>query len=237
MIYGVDVSSYQSEQFPITTPGGKGVDFVIIKATEGTGYRNPRLEGQLRRARENGLSVGFYHFGSRGYIDEQADYFMNVVRPLVRPGDHLWFDWENPDIDNAGKDHWIREVQQGMPGHRVGLYCNRSYWLDRDTTSFAGDALWIADYSVPEGKPKIQAKWTIHQFSDADGIDQNIADFESLQAMAEWAGGSVATNTDGILEALTALTQKVEELSTAVAKLQTALPGKIATELNKRLKN
>lgn len=244
MIYGVDVSSYQAERFPLTTPGGKEVDFAIIKATEGLGYANPKLQDQLRHAREHGLSVGFYHFASAGDIRKQADFFMATVIPLLRLGDHLWFDWESADISNAQKDDWIRYVQQKNPEHRVGLYCNRDFWLNRDKTDFAGDALWIADYSVPEGKPKIQADWTIHQFSDSNGIDENVADFASHQDMLKWAGDPVATNpggnTDAILEALNDLKNRLMAVEALVGKLQSGqntLPGKVATEINKRLKN
>ena len=33
------------------------------------------------------------------------------------------------------------------------LYCNRDFWLHRDSTSFCADGLWIADPSAPEGQP------------------------------------------------------------------------------------
>lgn len=236
MIYGVDVSSYQPDRFPLTTPGGKEVDFVIIKATEGIGYVNPRLQNQLRWARDNGLSVGFYHFASAGDIRKQADFFMATVIPLLRLGDHLWFDWEN-DTSNAQKDDWIRYVQQKNPEHRVGLYCNRDYWLNRDTTSFAGDALWIADYSVPEGKPKIRAKWTIHQFSDKNGIDENIADFADHAAMERWAGAPqvpAPVDLTSVLHALAALAEEVAELKATVADLQAKLPARRANAATKK---
>jgi GH25 family lysozyme M1 (1,4-beta-N-acetylmuramidase) len=67
----------------------------------------------------------------------------------------------------------------------VVLYCNRHFWLNVDTTSYAGDALWIADY-VSAGKPRIKAKWRFHQYTD-DPLDKNVADFESKAALRKWA--------------------------------------------------
>jgi hypothetical protein len=209
MIHGLDVSSYQPEQFPLTTPGGKPVDFVIIKATQGIGYTNPKLQAQLDWARQNGLSVGFYHFGDAGSIDKQVEFFLATVRPRLRLGDHLWFDWEKPGISNDDKDAWIRQVQQAEPEHRVGLYCNRDFWLNRDTTSFAGDGLWIADWAA--NPPAITADWAIHQHTTDRGIDEDVADFESRAAMKAWAG-DVSTSNDGLDYALGVIAQGIADV-------------------------
>lgn len=181
MIHGYDVSAYQAEKFPVT-----GIDFVIIKATEGSTYVNPRLAAQLAWARKNGLSVGFYHFGHTGNVEAQADFFLKTAKPQA--GDHLWFDWESTGgkhPTNAEKDQWIKYVQTKAKGHRVGLYCNTSFWKDIDTTSFAGDGLWIADY-VTAGKPRITADWKLHQHTDSP-LDTDVADFASKAAMVAWA--------------------------------------------------
>ncbi|WP_306318869.1 MULTISPECIES: glycoside hydrolase family 25 protein [unclassified Streptomyces] len=182
MIRGIDVSSHQ------TTFDTDGVSFVIIKATEGRSYVNPRLAAQTKRAREAGCVVGFYHFLWPGNITAQAEYF--VSKAPEKAGDFLAADWETTGegthASNAEKDRFIREVKRLRPNHRVLLYANRNYWLNVDTTSYAGDGLWIADY-VTAGKPKIQADWTIHQYTDRP-LDKNIADFGSKSAMKEWAG-------------------------------------------------
>ncbi len=74
------------------------------------------------------------------------------------------------------------------PDNRVILYANRNYWLNVDTTSYAGDGLWIADY-VTAGKPRIQATWRFHQYTD-DPVDTNVADFASKAALRQWADGA-----------------------------------------------
>lgn len=265
MIYGLDVSSYQPEEFPLTTPDGKPVDFVIIKATQGLGYTNPKLQGQLDWARKNGLSVGFYHFGDAGSVDKQAEFFLASVRPRLRLGDHLWFDWEKEDITCADKDEWIRRVMDAQPEHKVGLYCNRDFWLNHDTTSFDGDALWIADWTGAGTPPRIEAPWRIHQYETTRSIDENVADFESRAAMKAWAGEPVPPGGDNA-DVLAALVQVVESLALGfnavqrtlatiqedlearaddtaavraaqvqLAKRVTELPKKVADEINKRL--
>lgn len=181
MIRGIDVSSYQS------TFDTDGLSFVIIKATEGRSYINPRLTAQTKLARDGGCVVGFYHFLWPGNITAQAEYF--VSKAPEKAGDLLAVDWEwtgdHTAASNAEKDRFIREVKRLRPSHRVALYTNRDFWLNRDSTSYAGDALWIADY-VTAGKPRIKAKWTIHQYTSTP-LDKNVADFESEQALRDWA--------------------------------------------------
>ncbi|QNE73340.1 muramidase [Streptomyces finlayi] len=183
MLHGVDVSAYQ------TSFDTAGLDFVLIKATEGRSYVNPRLKGQTERAREAGCVVGFYHFLWPGDISEQAEYF--VSRTPERAGDLLAVDWEQTGegtrASNADKDRFIRAVKRLRPDHRVLLYCNRHFWLNHDTTSYAGDGLWIADH-VAAGRPRVKAPWRIHQFTDHP-LDRDLADFPSREAMREWAGG------------------------------------------------
>ncbi|MFE0104747.1 glycoside hydrolase family 25 protein [Streptomyces sp. NPDC059009] len=181
MIRGIDVSSYQSSF------NTDGLSFVFIKATEGRSYVNPRLTAQTKLARDGGCVVGFYHFLWPGNIAAQAEYF--VKKAPEKEGDLLAVDWETTGdhtrASNAEKDRFIREVKRLRPDHRVMLYCNRDFWLNHDTTSYAGDGLWIADY-VTAGKPRIKAKWTIHQYTSTP-LDKDVAAFDDEDALRDWA--------------------------------------------------
>ncbi|WEV25220.1 glycoside hydrolase family 25 protein [Streptomyces sp. 71268] len=182
MLRGIDVSSHQSSDFST-----EGLSFVFVKATEGRSYINPKQSAQASRARNAGCVVGFYHFLWPGNLTAQAEYF--VEKCASRKGDLLAVDWENTSegtrASNAEKDRFIREVKRLRPDHRVLLYCNRTFWLNHDTTSYAGDGLWIADY-VTAGKPRIKAKWRIHQYTDRP-LDKDVADFGSEAALRDWA--------------------------------------------------
>jgi len=181
MLQGIDVSSHQSS---FST---KGRAFVFVKATEGRSYINPQQIAQAKQAREAGCVVGFYHFLWPGNITAQAEYF--VEKCASRVEDLLAVDWEwttdHSAASNAEKDSFIREVKRLRPQHRVLLYCSRDFWLTHDTTSFAGDGLWIADYTVM-GKPRIQADWIIHQYTSSP-VDMNVAAFKSAAEMRGWA--------------------------------------------------
>ncbi|MEV0975770.1 glycoside hydrolase family 25 protein [Streptomyces sp. NPDC049915] len=182
MLRGIDVSAYQSSSY-----GTDGLSFVFIKATEGRSYVNPKLAAQTKHGRDAGLVVGFYHFLWPGNLTAQAEYFLS--KTPERTGDILAVDWETTGegthASNAEKDRFLRMLKQMRPHNRVVLYCNRHFWLTVDTTSYAGDGLWIADY-VTAGKPRIKAAWRFHQYTD-DPHDTDVANFTSRAALRDWA--------------------------------------------------
>ncbi|MFI0742887.1 glycoside hydrolase family 25 protein [Streptomyces sp. NPDC021100] len=180
MIHGVDVSSYQSENYPVA-----GQDFAFVKVTEGMSYTNPKWVAQRDRARAAGLVVGYYHYVTPGSMSAQADRFLGKI--ALRAGDVLALDWEEAGVSCADKDRWLARVGARAPEHRVVLYCNRDFWFHRDTTSRAGDGLWIADPDHAAGRPGVQFPWTFHQYGTSGGIDRNVARFADRAALRSWA--------------------------------------------------
>ncbi|MGW6743397.1 glycoside hydrolase family 25 protein [Streptomyces sp. NPDC055025] len=180
-IRGIDISSHQNSTF-----GTNGLSFVFVKATEGVSYINPKMTAQAAHGRAAGLVVGFYHFLRPGSMKAQARYFVEECASIE--GDPLFADWEDDGVSCAEKDAFLAEVKRLRGAtHRVGLYCGQYYWLNRDTTSNAGDALWIADYVTP-GAPRIKARWRFHQYTDSP-VDTNVGAFADRAALRKWADG------------------------------------------------
>ncbi|MFD7707798.1 glycoside hydrolase family 25 protein [Streptomyces sp. NPDC059785] len=182
MLRGIDISAYQSSSYST-----EGLSFVFIKATEGRSYVNPKLAAQTKRARDAGCVVGFYHFLWPGNLTAQAEYFLS--KAPEKAGDILAVDWETTGdgthATNAEKDSFIKKLKQLRPDNKVVLYCNRNFWLNIDTTSYAGDGLWIADY-VTAGKPRIKATWTFHQYTD-DPLDKDVSRFTAKDTLKNWS--------------------------------------------------
>jgi len=178
---GIDVAGYQSVTYDTTH-----LDFVFVKATEGSGYVNPHHDGQVATARGHNLALGHYHFVRPGSMTVQVDHFLTHAK--AQPGDMLVLDWEDTGVSGADKDAWLKHAQAKAPGHRVILYCNRDFWLHRDTTSYCADALWIADPSAPAGHPRITHPWTFHQYSEAGGLDHDVANFADRATLDAWVG-------------------------------------------------
>lgn len=183
-LHGADVSSYQPGWTPAT-----GDEFAMVKASQGTGYRNPEARAQLDGARADGLAVGHYHYLEKGKPEAQAAHF--VASADIRRGDTLWCDWEgswsagkHPSVEDAAA--FIAEVKRLRPRNKVGLYCNRSDWM---TTSVkAGDGLWIAEYGVK--KPNTKTDWVFWQYADhtatGKSLDQNWSRFTSRAELDAW---------------------------------------------------
>ena len=110
-IEGKDIASFQ----PNFSPAGSD-DFVFIKASEGTGYRNPFAVAQAKRARLDGRVIGWYHYGLHGAVQPQVDYFVNS--PGIEDGDLLFFDWEGKAIPSVAEKG---PVHQGHEGGEAAL--------------------------------------------------------------------------------------------------------------------
>lgn len=181
MIEGIDVSGYQSTNYSTA-----GQSFVVVKATEGTSYINPRYSAQLTTARKAGCVVGHYHFQHHGNAAAEAAYFLKNVD--LRPNEFIALDWEQHGDTTADKDAWMKAVKAHYPHYKVILYTFTSMWKGVDTDSFVQDGLWIADPNHPKGKPGVTHAWLFHQYSSAGGVDHNVGNFDSKSALLKWCG-------------------------------------------------
>ena len=63
MIRGVDVSSYQ-QNVDFAKLYDQGIEFVFIKATEGSSHQDPSFAEKWQRVQESNLLSGAYHYFS-----------------------------------------------------------------------------------------------------------------------------------------------------------------------------
>ncbi|WNV91201.1 lysozyme [Umezawaea sp. Da 62-37] len=75
---GMDVSSHQGD-VDWRRSWDDGARFAYVKATEGTGYRNPKFAQQYNGSYDVGMIRGAYHFAlpDRSGGTEQADFFVD----------------------------------------------------------------------------------------------------------------------------------------------------------------
>ncbi len=185
---GQDWASYQATNLPTA-----GLSFMFAKATEGTGYANPKFAAQMAHARASGLVVGSYHYPHMA-ADPAAEvaYFLAAADP--QPGDVLALDWEGYDDTNknvpmarqiAYKDAFLTRLAAAMPHNQVGTYCNADY-LAHDPAGQYGDFLWIATAKLAAGLPGIAHDWLFHQYADTGGIDRDYCPLDPA-ALHVWA--------------------------------------------------
>jgi len=84
--------SHHNAKVDLNKAKAAGVVAIIQKATQGTGFKDPTLAANRKKAADAGLLFGAYHFGTGADGVDQADFFLETVQP--GPGDLLVLDFE-----------------------------------------------------------------------------------------------------------------------------------------------
>lgn len=144
---GIDISSWQAGINLYNVEG----DFVIVKATGGTGYTNPYFWSMAEDTRNSGKLLGLYHFaresGSRGSATAEADYFVDTVAGYVGSA-VLVLDYEAEVIDRGPgwAKTWLDRVYE-RTGVRPVIYMSKSVANEQDWSAVAPNyKLWGAQY-------------------------------------------------------------------------------------------
>ncbi|MFJ3957689.1 LysM peptidoglycan-binding domain-containing protein [Arthrobacter sp. NPDC090010] len=180
-LHGIDVSGWQDGIDLAAVPA----DFVIIKATGGTGFTSSACDRQYQAAKKAGRLRGIYHFareqGFQGTAVEEADYFLSQTAGYLDPETILVLDWEGDNVhDVAWAKTWLDRVK-ARSGKTPLIYMSASVAREADWSPVAkaGYGLWIAayilgyqqisGYMVPDGLLPVPA-WpfvAMHQFTSA----------------------------------------------------------------------
>lgn len=97
----IDISSHQST----STAGMDGIDGVIVKATQGTTYVNPKCDPQYQLAKSKGRLLGVYHYAAGGNPEAEADYFIKNIQGYLKEAVPA-LDWEAGSNASWGSTTW-----------------------------------------------------------------------------------------------------------------------------------
>lgn len=137
MLRGIDISSHQGDIDLAPLP----IDFVIVKATEGTGYVNPYCDPKVQQAKNLDLCWGFYHFAGVNGAVEEATYFINNCTDYFSQGIPV-LDWEGEQsVDWVNT--FVRTVHD-QTGIWTWIYANP--WRFNQGGVEANCARWVAQY-------------------------------------------------------------------------------------------
>ena len=164
VIDGPDVASYQhpyGAKINWRAVARTHKDFAIVKATEGTSYRNPWFKRDYYGSRRAGLVRGSYHFARPGYPLErtarhQARFYVDHL------GDVGTRDTLPPALDlestgGLGRGPLVTWAQlfllqvRKLTGRTPMIYTYPSFWTGAlgDPQALARYPLWMASYSGP----------------------------------------------------------------------------------------
>ena len=142
---GIDISAWQ---------GDAGInlakvpfDFCVIKATEGTNYKNRYFAAHCDKVLSRKKLLGVYHYANGGNPQKEADSFLTYCKKYIGKA-ILVLDWEAKNNRLFGvKDlewclQWCSYVQK-KTGIKPLIYIQKSAM---DAVKKAGYGLWIAQY-------------------------------------------------------------------------------------------
>lgn len=145
MLYLIDVSHHNgSIDWGRVARGG--ITGAIIKATQGTGYVDPRYTANATGARKAGLVTGAYHFLTHGSATAQCDHFLgNVGDP---DGLLIALDVEQNGVTASDVTDWCTRWRELHPTHPLLIYCAHASWhqLTGDLSGARYGHLWAARY-------------------------------------------------------------------------------------------
>lgn len=141
-LYGIDVASYQAG-LNLAEVKAEGFDFIIAKATQGSGYVDPSWPSFRDGADANGLILVAYHYVT---LDAAAAQAQNVVGTIGDAGIPVMLDFEagSGDLDNF----WAVADAITAAGAYVALsYIPRWYWQQIGSPDLTGvPGLVASDY-------------------------------------------------------------------------------------------
>ena len=211
-LYGYDISKWQS-----VGTGDSAKDFIICKATEGSGYVDPNCDKHYQRAKKQGKLLGHYHF-ARPDLNKDTDGAKKEAQFFVANCKNYFgesipvLDWEQPGTTGqvSWAKAWLDEVYR-LTKVRPLIYMSASVVNGNNWSSISGNyGLWIAGYpnaynvknpptpTVKNMPYKIGswAFWAIWQYSSSAGtLDRDIANMDRA-AWAKYAAVAGTTKTE-----------------------------------------
>lgn len=172
------------------------LQFAIVKATEGTGFRDPDFPASWAALKGLGLARGAYHFAHPANSPAaEAEFFLGYVRGHgLEDADFLTLDLETDDglqphavaaYASAFCAHLSRSAQRTVPVYTFPAFAEAG-----NCAGLGSWPLWIASWDGTPGRPVIPAPWetwAVHQYS-SQGVDLDVANYPDAAAMTRALG-------------------------------------------------
>ncbi|MEE8673427.1 MAG: glycoside hydrolase family 25 protein [Heyndrickxia faecalis] len=189
----MDVSHYQTlTQDSFNLMKSQGYNFVILKATEGSGYTDSKFYTYYKYARNAGLSVHAYHMignsttTSAQHIAEAKHFYQVLAQTKAKTG-YAFTGYAFEDIEPTGTNSitttWWANAAPACAGYflnemqtlgqtKVGIYAGYFNWksyLEGHTDSWPSNTkIWLARYNITLGTNA--DVWQYTETGTIDGI-------------------------------------------------------------------
>ena len=176
-VRGVDVSSYQGD-IDWAVLSAQGVDFVFIKATEGSSMVDPCFAYNFSEAQQCGIAVGAYHFFSFDSAGRtQAENYIEAVEPfagMLPPVIDLEFygdkAWNPPEREAVERE--LGAMLSALEAYyrlKPVIYATESAYARYLSGGYAEYDVWIRNVWT---QPRLDdgREWTFWQYADRERL-------------------------------------------------------------------
>ena len=171
-LVGIDVSNHQGliSWEKVSSIGDRKVEFVYIKATEGSTHVDRRYLHNIRAARKKGILAGSYHYFRT--TSEPKDQFRNFIRVADKASQDLI-----PVVDVEEMDKWdavqfhekfsefLRLVEDHY-GVKPMIYTVNSFYNGHLAGRYRDHKIFVGRYGKRKPVMKDDHGWTIWQYSE-----------------------------------------------------------------------
>ena len=205
---GVDISEYQA-YVDMDTLAGQGIEFVYMKATEGSGYKDSRFEENWANAGKSGIPAGAYHFFSFDSPGKmQAGNYINTVGNLdgkLIPAVDVEFYADKrqnpPDRESVAAE--LRDFLDALEEEyhvKPMIYCPREIYEKYIAPYFDDYPRWIRSVYYP-AQFEAGNSWVIWQYCDTGELDgykggERFIDLDVLRRGTDLEALTVGESTD-----------------------------------------
>lgn len=190
MLKGIDISHHNFRSMKDKDEINK-FDFVIIKATEGSTYRDPKCEEWSKIVKSPTLK-GYYHFArpdNKNSAKAEANNFLSVILKYIDGETILALDVEAGALLVKNLDDWCLEwckYVKSATGITPLIYCSESECRRFKKCADFGCGLWVAKWSPL--KPKNITPWhffAIWQRSDTQIVSGVRCDYNLFNGTSD----------------------------------------------------
>ncbi|SOQ14661.1 glycoside hydrolase family 25 protein [Pseudomonas syringae group genomosp. 3] len=171
---GIDLSHFQGD-IDFKKVFEAGIEYAIIKTTEGATVQDKKYTTYRTDARAVGIKTGAYHY-FRALSSSPEAQLDNIVSTLTAAGfdastEFFAIDAElegnekaTPDemADNLHKLLTLLDNEKILKSKKPFIYCDNNFWMNPilgEKYAFSEYPLWIANWDVSE--PKVPASWEV----------------------------------------------------------------------------
>ncbi|MDF7672182.1 GH25 family lysozyme [Lactobacillus sp. ESL0701] len=183
---GVDESSYQDGIDNAKIAG----DFILVKATQGTGYINPAMNSQLKTAQKAGKKIGLYHFANAGNYAAEANYFLRIAKPYLKNA-VLALDYEGSAVPVGGVT-WAKNFLDYVykeTGTKPLIYMSLSDENSYNWRSISNKYyLWVAQYNSMAVHPGYKPRPIYGRLNSWNNSRLAIVQYTPAGRLSGWPG-------------------------------------------------